>query len=58
MKIYFKSQLEGVLWMAQHADGETHFKILREEMDLNHLLTDTYFIHAVTASLTFTAQAA
>lgn len=58
MKIYFKNQLEGVMWIAQHADSEVHFKILREEMDLHHLLTDEYFVHRATAELRFRAQAA
>ena len=58
MKIYFESQLKGVLWIAKHAKSEKHFKIMREEMDLHHMLAGSYFIHAITASLEPAAMAA
>ena len=58
MKTYFNNQLEAVLWIANHAKSEWHFRILREELDLNHLLTDEYFLHSVTIELDVMAMAA
>ena len=58
MKIYFDNQLTAVMGIAQHAKNEVHFKIMREELDLNHLLTDQYFIHKVTLELEELALAA
>lgn len=51
MKVYFESQLKAVMGIAQSAKNEVHFKIMREELDLNHLLTEEYFIHKVTMEL-------
>ncbi len=58
MKIYFESQLSAVLWIGQHAKSEDHFRILREELDLNHLVSDKYFVHGVTVELEMFALAA
>ena len=58
MKIYFDNQLTAVMGIAQHAKSEVHFKIMREELDLNHLLTDEYFLHKVTMDLEVQALAA
>ncbi len=48
MKIYFDNLVDGVLWIARHAKTESHFKIMREELELNHLLSDQHFIHEET----------
>jgi len=58
MKIYFENQLTAVMGISQQAKNEVHFKIMREELDLNHLLTEEYFIHKVTMELDAIALAA
>lgn len=47
MKKYFKTQLEAIHWIADQAQNESHFEILREELLFNHIYTEEFFIHMV-----------
>ena len=45
MKKEFKSQLEAIDWIAENAKNETHFEILREELNFNRIYTQELFIN-------------
>jgi hypothetical protein len=47
MKKEFESHLEAIDWIAQHAETESHFEILREELIFNHIYTGEYFIDSI-----------
>ena len=44
MKTQFESHLQAIDWIAEHAETEAHFEILREEIIFNHIYTGEYFI--------------
>ncbi len=45
MKREFESQYEAIEWLAQHAEDETQFEVLREELNFNHMYTGRYFFN-------------
>ena len=44
MKKQFENHLQAIDWIADHAETESHFEILREELTFNHIYTGEYFI--------------
>ena len=50
MNITFRNQGEAINWIASHAKSEDHFKVLREDLQINHLFTDSYFLHGALLS--------
>jgi hypothetical protein len=44
MKKEFESHLEAIDWIADHAETESHFEILREELIFNHIYDGEYFV--------------
>ncbi|NND09527.1 MAG: hypothetical protein HKN87_24415 [Saprospiraceae bacterium] len=51
MNITFRNQGEAIIWIASNATSEDHFKVLREDLQLNHLFTDEYFLHGALLSI-------
>ena len=49
MKKQFENHLQAIDWIAdkKHAETESHFEILREELIFNHIYTGEYFIDAL-----------
>lgn len=47
MKKEFESHLEAIDWIAEHAETESHFEMLREELIFNHIYTGEYFIDSI-----------
>lgn len=45
MKKYFRTHQEAIEFISDHAQNESHFEILREELLFNHIYTEMYFIH-------------
>ncbi len=44
MKITFKTRLEAIDWIAEHAENEGQFEVLREQLIFNYIYTHTYFL--------------
>lgn len=49
MKKEFESHLEAIAWIADQAETESHFEILREELIYNHIYTGEYFLDGITS---------
>ena len=47
MKKEFENNLQAIDWIAEHAETESHFEILREELIFNHIYTGEYFIESI-----------
>ncbi len=47
MRREFNSHLEAINWIAENAETESHFEILREELTFNHIHTGEYFINSM-----------
>ena len=47
MKKQFESHMQAINWIADNAETESHFEILREELIFNHIYTGEYFIHSM-----------
>ncbi len=43
-KMYFKTSLEAVDWIANYANDEGHFEVLREQLNFNYIYTGQYFL--------------
>ncbi|MCB0688937.1 MAG: hypothetical protein KDC53_20505 [Saprospiraceae bacterium] len=41
----FKSHAEAIQWIARNAETESHFEILKDELEFNHTYTGEYFIN-------------
>lgn len=44
MKKYFKNRLEAIDWMAEFAENEGQFEVLREQLEFNFIYTQTLFL--------------
>ena len=44
MKVKFESRLEAIKWIAEYADDEGHFEVLREQLNYNYIYTGNYFL--------------
>ena len=44
MKKYFKNRIEAIDWIANNAEGEGQFEVLREQLNFNFIYTGTYFV--------------
>ena len=47
MRKEFNNHMEAINWIADHAETESHFEILREEIIFNHIYTGEYFINSI-----------
>ncbi len=47
MKKEFNNHMEAIDWIAEHAETESHFEILREELTFNHIYTGEYFVNSI-----------
>ncbi|MCO6488398.1 MAG: hypothetical protein J5I98_08275 [Phaeodactylibacter sp.] len=45
MKIRFKDRLEAVEWIANFAENEGQFEVLREQLNFNFIYEGTYFLN-------------
>jgi hypothetical protein len=45
MKKEFNNHAEAIRWIASHAETESHFEILKDELEFNHIYTGEFFIH-------------
>lgn len=44
MKIQFNSRLEAIEWIADHAENEGEFEVMREQLNFNYIYHDTFFL--------------
>lgn len=44
MKIKFKNRLEAIEWIADTVEDEGQFEVLREQLNFNHIYTQTFFL--------------
>lgn len=44
MKKYFQNRLKAIDWIAEHAENEGQFEVLREQLQFNFIYTGTYFL--------------
>lgn len=44
MKKHFKNRLEAIDWMAEFAENEGQFEVLREQLEFNYIYTQTLFL--------------
>jgi hypothetical protein len=45
MKVEFASRLEAIHWIAEYAEDEGHFEVLREQLNYNYIYTGNYFLN-------------
>ena len=45
MKIKFDSRLEAIDWIAEHAQDEGQFEVLREQLNYNHIYSGRFFLN-------------
>ena len=45
MKINFKTRLEAIEWIAQYAEDEGTFEVLREQLSFNYIYFDRFFLN-------------
>ncbi|MCB0599048.1 MAG: hypothetical protein H6557_12885 [Lewinellaceae bacterium] len=45
MKISFKDRLEAVEWIADYAENEGQFEVLREQLNFNYIYEGAYFLN-------------
>lgn len=45
MKKQFQSRLEAIDWIAEYAQNEGHFEVLRENLNFNFIYTGLYFVN-------------
>jgi hypothetical protein len=43
-KFNFQTSLEAIDWIADYANDEGHFEVLREELNYNYIYTGQYFL--------------
>lgn len=41
----FNSHAEAIQWIAKNAETESHFEILKDELEFNHTYTGEYFLN-------------
>lgn len=44
MKKYFQNRLEAIDWIAEQAENEGQFEVLREQLQFNFIYFGTYFL--------------
>ena len=44
MKIHFNNRLEAIEWIANHAEDEGQFEVLREQLNFNHIYHGHFFL--------------
>jgi len=44
MKKVFVNRLEAINWIAENAEDEGKFEVLREQLNFNFIYTETFFI--------------
>ncbi|MCB0589334.1 MAG: hypothetical protein KDD06_28870 [Phaeodactylibacter sp.] len=44
MKIRFNGRLEAIEWIANYAENEGQFEVLREQLNFNHIYEGFYFL--------------
>lgn len=44
MKITFETRLEAIEWIANFAEDEGQFEVLREELNFNFIYSGTYYL--------------
>lgn len=44
MKKYFNNRLEAIDWIAEFAENEGQFEVLREQLEFNYIFTRTLFL--------------
>lgn len=44
MTIQFQSRIEAINWIADYAEDEGHFEVLREQLNFNFIYTGRYFL--------------
>lgn len=42
--VHFESRIEAIEWIADFAEDEGHFEVLREQLNFNHIYTGTYYL--------------
>lgn len=47
MKVSFSSRLEAMDWIANYAEDEGQFEVLRESINMNFIQTGRYFLEVV-----------
>ena len=45
MKIRFKGRLDAVEWIADYAENEGQFEVLREQLNFNYIYEGAYFLN-------------
>lgn len=44
MKKYFQNRLEAIDWIAEYAENEGQFEVLREQLEFNFIYHGTFFL--------------
>lgn len=44
MKVKFASRLEAIEWIANYAEDEGQFEVLREQLNFNHIYHGSFFL--------------
>ncbi len=44
MKRYFENRLRAIDWIAQHAEDEGQFEVMREQLNFNFIYNRAFFI--------------
>lgn len=44
MEIKFESRLEAIQWIAEYAEDEGQFEVLREQLNYNFIYTGKYYL--------------
>ena len=44
MKVNFENRMEAIDWIAEYAEDEGQFEVLREQLNFNYIYTETYFL--------------
>lgn len=44
MKVQFPNRLKAIEWIADHAEDEGQFEVLREQLNFNHIYTGEFFL--------------
>lgn len=44
MKKHFSNRLEAIDWIAEKAENESQFEVMREQLNFNYIYTGQYFV--------------
>ena len=44
-KVKFKNRMEAIDWIADYAENEGQFEVLREQLHFNHIYEGSYFLN-------------